>query len=190
MNSISPPLSPSQGDTSKGNLKVAIICASVFVGMIGLSYAAVPLYQLFCQITGYAGTTQVSEGNVNGIIDREMAVRFDATVSSGLDWTVVPASTVIDRIGETKVVTYRATNNSDVPVTGTASFNVAPSIAGAYFNKIECFCFTEQTLAPGESVEMPITFFLDPELDDVRELDTVNAITLSYTFYASQSRSS
>ncbi|MCF6325709.1 MAG: cytochrome c oxidase assembly protein [Devosiaceae bacterium] len=190
MNTISATHSDFQDKSRKGNLRIAIICASVFVGMVGLSFAAVPLYQLFCQITGYAGTTQVSEGNVNGIIDREMSVRFDVTVSSALDWTIVPASTVTDKIGEVKVVTYRATNNSDVPVTGTASFNVAPSIAGAYFNKIECFCFTEQTLAPGESVEMPITFFLDPELDQVRELDTVNAITLSYTFYASDSRSS
>ncbi len=176
--------------TAAGNKKIAIICASVFVGMIGLSYAAVPLYQLFCQITGYAGTTQRAEGNFTTVIDREMSVRFDATISSGLEWTIVPASTVVDKIGQTRVVTYRATNNSDVTVTGTSSFNVAPSIAGAYFNKIECFCFTEQTLAPGESVDMPITFFLDPDLVNVPELDTVKEITLSYTFYAVDSRSS
>ncbi len=192
MSTISPTFSnsPASNDSGRSNLRTALICAGVFFGMVGVSFAAVPLYRLFCQITGYAGTTQVSEGNVNGIIDREMSVRFDATVSSALDWTVVPAKTVTDRVGEVRVVTYRATNNSDVPITGTASFNVAPSIAGAYFNKIECFCFTEQTLAPGESVEMPITFFLDPELDKVRELDTVTDITLSYTFYASDSRSS
>ncbi len=167
----------------RGNLSVALICASIVVGMIGLSYAAVPLYKLFCQVTGFGGTTQVSAGNINGIIERTMSVRFDSNISSDLQWTVKPATTLTDKIGVVQTVNYVATNISDKEVTATSSFNVAPDIAGAYFNKIECFCFTEQTLAPGESIEMPITFFLDPELDGVLELDTVKEITLSYTFY-------
>ncbi len=167
----------------RSNLSIAIICAGIVLGMVGLSYAAVPLYQLFCQVTGFGGTTQVSAGNVNGIIDRTMSVRFDSNISSDLQWTVKPAPTMTDKIGVVQVVNYVATNTSDKEITATATFNVAPDIAGAYFNKIECFCFTEQTLAPGESVEMPITFFLDPDLDGVPELDTVREITLSYTFF-------
>ena len=174
---------PNASAPNKSNLSVAIICASIVLGMVGLSYAAVPLYQLFCQVTGFGGTTQVSAGNVNGIIDREMSVRFDSNISSDLQWTVKPAATMTDKIGVVQVVNYVATNTSDVEITATAAFNVAPDIAGAYFNKIECFCFTEQTLAPGESVEMPVTFFLDPDLDGVPELDTVREITLSYTFF-------
>ena len=173
-----------------GNLRVAVLCGGIALGMVGLAYAAVPLYQLFCQITGYGGTTQTAAGNVNGIIERVMTVRFDENVSPDLNFTIVPAQSETNEIGTVRTVTYLATNNSDVPVTSTASFNVAPAIAGAYFNKIECFCFTEQTLQPGESVEMPIVYFLDPELDGVPELDTVREITLSYTFYAAQTGSS
>lgn len=188
--SVSTTLSPGQAPKTAGNLRVAIICASVVLGMVAMSYAAVPLYQLFCQVTGYAGTTQRAEGNVNGIIERAMTVRFDSNIAPGLNWSVKPAASVTNDIGMVQTITYVATNNSDHEITGTASFNVAPSIAGAYFNKIECFCFTEQTLAAGESVEMPVTFFLNPELDGVAELDTVKEITLSYTFYASETGSS
>lgn len=177
--STCPPTIPN----NSSNLRVAIICLGVVVGMTGMAYAAVPLYKLFCQVTGFAGTTQVSAGNVNGIIDRTMAVRFDSNISSGLGWSVKPATTQTDQIGVVKTVTYLATNNTDHEITATAMFNVAPDLVGAYFNKIECFCFTEQTLAPGQSVQMPITFFLDPELDQVAELDTVKEITLSYTFF-------
>ncbi|HHG90573.1 MAG TPA: cytochrome c oxidase assembly protein [Devosia sp.] len=173
-----------------GNLRVAILCGGIALGMVGMAYAAVPLYQLFCQITGYGGTTQVSAGNINGIIDRVMTVRFDENVAPDLDFTIVPAKSVSSKIGTVHTVVYVATNNSDVPVSSTASFNVAPAIAGAYFNKIECFCFTEQTLQPGESVEMPVVYFLDPELDGVSELDTVQEVTLSYTFYTAQTGSS
>ncbi len=184
-----PTLPVEQAPKGSGNLRVAIICASVVLGMIGLSYAAVPLYQLFCQVTGYAGTTQRAEGNVNGIIERAMTVRFDSNIAPGLNWSVKPAASVTNDVGMVQTINYVATNNSDHEITGTASFNVAPSIAGAYFNKIECFCFTEQTLAAGESVEMPVTFFLDPDLDKAKELDTVKEITLSYTFYASETGS-
>lgn len=160
---------------------------TVFVGlMVGVAYAAVPLYQLFCQITGYGGTTQVASDNPKGIIDRELTVRFDANVNPALAWKVVAAKPVTDKIGHVETINYVATNLTDKPLTGTAGFNVAPEEAGLYFNKIECFCFTKQTLAPGESVEMPVTFFVDPDLAENSDLDTIREITLSYTFYASE----
>ena len=183
-------LSTTKKSENSGNLRIALICASVVLGMVGMAYAAVPLYQLFCQVTGYGGTTQRAAGNVNGIIDRTMTVRFDSNIAPGLDWTVKPAEAVTDNIGRVQTIVFVATNNSDHEITGTASFNVAPAIAGSYFNKIECFCFTEQTLAAGQSAEMPVTFFLDPDLNKVQELDTVQDITLSYTFYASETGSS
>lgn len=170
---------------NRRNTRTAVILAAVVVGMVGVAYAAVPLYQIFCQVTGYGGTTQVASDNPKGVIDRVMAVRFDANVSTGLPWQVTAAPRVTDKIGHVETVNYVAVNLSDKPVTGTAAFNVTPSLAGGYFNKIECFCFTEQTLQPGERVEMPVTFFVDPDIDAVEDLSTVREITLSYTFYAS-----
>jgi cytochrome c oxidase assembly protein subunit 11 len=154
--------------------------------MLGAAFAAVPLYNLFCQVTGYGGTTQKSEANLKGVIDRQMTVRFDSNISPGLAWKVTPAKPITDNIGNVDTIVFVATNLSDKPVTGTAGFNVTPERAGMYFNKIECFCFTEQTLQPGETVEMPVTFFVDPDLDQNQDLDTVHDITLSYTFYASE----
>lgn len=175
------------GSNSPGNLRVALILAGIVAGMVGVAYAAVPLYQIFCQVTGYGGTTQVAESNLKGTIAREMTTRFDATVSAGLPITVEPASLITDPIGSARTVTYVATNLSDRELHTTASFNVTPDLAGIYFNKIECFCFTEQTLQPGETVEMPVTFFIDPDIDARAELDTIKEITLSYTFYPSES---
>lgn len=178
-----------QRQKHKGNLRTAVICGGVAVGMIGLAYAAVPLYALFCQVTGFGGTTQVADGNPKGTIAREMTVRFDSNVASGLAWTVKPSRPVTGKIGEVTTVNYVATNQSDKTITGTAIFNVVPDAAGIYFNKIECFCFTEQTLKPGETVQMPVTFFVDPDLAGNEELDTIRQITLSYTFYASSEES-
>ncbi len=172
------------------NLRVGLMILVVPLAMLGAAYASVPLYQLFCQITGYGGTTQVAADNPKGIIDREMRVSFDSNIDGSLNWRVVPAAAVTDRIGSVETVIYRATNLSSRAVTGTAVFNVTPDMAGVYFNKIECFCFTEQTLAPGESVDMPVTFFVDPDIDANRELATVREITLSYTFYASNEKDS
>ncbi len=166
------------------NRRLAYWLGGMVLGMIGAAYAAVPLYQLFCQVTGFGGTTQVSDGNPKGIIDREMKVSFDANVESGLYWRVTAARPVTDKIGSVETVNYIATNLSDKPITGQAIFNVTPEQTGLYFNKVECFCFTEQTLQPGETVEMPVTFFVDPDLADNRDLDTIREITLSYTFYA------
>lgn len=174
---------------NKGNLRLAVMLSGIVFGMAGMAFAAVPLYGLFCQVTGYDGTTQVAEGNPKGTIDREMTVSFDSNVDGGLPWTVKPSRPVTGRIGEVTTITYAATNHSDKTVTGTAIFNVVPETTGVYFNKIECFCFTEQTLQPGETVQMPVTFFVDPELADNEQLDTVRQITLSYTFYASSEES-
>ena len=167
------------------NRRVAYALAGLVVLMVGAAYASVPLYQLFCQVTGYGGTTQVSDGNPKGVIAREMTVRFDANVNSGLNWRVAAAAPAAARIGTVQTITYVAENTSDEPITGHAVFNVTPERAGSYFNKIECFCFTEQTLAPHEKVEMPVVFFVDPDIDLNEELATLREITLSYTFYAS-----
>lgn len=169
----------------KGNLRTAAMLAAVAAGMVGMAFAAVPLYDLFCQVTGYDGTTQVAQSNPKGIIARQMTVSFDSNVDGSLPWRVTPSRPVTGKIGEVTTITYTATNLSNRTVTGSAIFNVVPEIAGVYFNKIECFCFTEQTLKPGETVQMPVTFFVDPELAENEELDTVRQITLSYTFYAS-----
>ncbi len=173
----------------KGNRRIAVMLGVFVVGMVGMAFAAVPLYALFCDVTGFDGTTQVSDGNPKGTIAREMTVSFDSNVESSLNWTVTPSRPVTGKIGEVTTVTYVATNHSDKTVTGSAVFNVVPETTGAYFNKIECFCFTEQTLKPGETVEMPVTFFVDPDLAKNEELDPVRQITLSYTFYASSEES-
>ena len=175
---------------ARRNKRVAMAGLFVAAGMVGLAYASVPLYQLFCQITGFGGTTQVAGDAPKGFIARQMTVRFDSNVAHDLAWTVTPAAHITDNIGKVDTVNFVATNNSDQPITGMAVFNVSPEKAGVYFNKIECFCFTEQTLQPGETVDMPIVFFVDPELDDNQELNTVKEITRSYTFYASDNEGS
>jgi cytochrome c oxidase assembly protein subunit 11 len=183
-------LSHSAASSGKRNNRTALAGLGLAMGMVGLAYASVPLYQMFCQATGFGGTTQTATDNPKGLIAREMKVRFDSNVSNDLSWKVTPASPVTDRIGAVDTVNFVATNYSDKPVTGQAIFNVTPEKAGIYFNKIECFCFTEQTLQPGETVDMPIVFFVDPELDTNQELDTIKEITLSYTFYASDNEGS
>lgn len=168
------------------NRRIAVILAGVVLGMVGAAYAAVPVYQFFCQVTGFGGTTQVSAGNPKGVIDRKMTVRFDVNVGGGLPWRVMAAAPVTDKIGSIETVTFIAKNLADKAVTGQAIFNVVPAQTGVYFNKMECFCFTEQTLQAGEEVEMPVTFFVDPDIAQNGDLDPVRNITLSYTFYASE----
>ena len=163
---------------------VALTCTLVVAGMVGLSFAAVPLYRMFCQVTGYDGTPQRAERPSDTVLDRTMSVRFDANVGGGLPWTFEPVDRTLDvHIGANTLAFYRATNKSDRPMKGTATFNVAPEAVGIYFQKIECFCFTEQLLQPGESVEMPVSFFIDPALAADRSMGSVGQITLSYTFY-------
>lgn len=177
-------------ENHRSNKRLALTLVLLVAAMVGLAYAAVPLYSLFCRLTGLDGTTQVSSGNPKGVIDRMMTVRFDVNVASSLPWTVIPAKSVSDKVGTTETVVYTATNHSDRAVTGQAIFNVTPETTGIFFNKIECFCFTEQTLQPGETVEMPIVFFVDPDIAEDKTLDTVREITLSYTFYAVESEGS
>jgi cytochrome c oxidase assembly protein subunit 11 len=154
--------------------------------MVGLAYASVPLYRIFCQVTGYGGTTQRAEIGSDVILDREMKVRFDAN-TAGIDWDFAPVETEIRvKVGETRLAFYEATNHASHTVTGTATFNVTPLQAGAYFNKIDCFCFTEQTLKAGETAQMPVSFYIDPAIADDPEMDGVGTITLSYTFFETE----
>lgn len=166
------------------NLRVAVSMASLAVGMVGLSYAAVPLYQLFCQVTGYGGTTQRAERAPDTVLDRTITVRFDANVGRGLGWSFRPVQRQqVLKIGESSLAFYEAKNLTQRTLTGTATFNVSPQAAGSYFSKIECFCFTEQTLEPGERADMPVTFFIDPDIVNDPEARNIQEITLSYTFF-------
>lgn len=166
------------------NTRTALYCVAVVALMGGLSYAAVPLYQIFCQVTGFGGTTQRVEALADRVLDRAMTVRFDSNVSSALAWNFGPAQREVTlKIGEKGLAFYRATNTSKRELTGTATFNVSPPSAGLYFSKVECFCFTEQTLQPGESVDMPVMFFIDPDIEHDADLAKLNTITLSYTFF-------
>jgi cytochrome c oxidase assembly protein subunit 11 len=169
---------------TNANRRVVIACSAFVASMLGVSYAAVPLYQLFCQVTGYGGTTQRTEQLSDTILDRTVKVRFDANTASGLPWDFKPVQREIEvRIGETVLVNYTATNTADISTTGQATFNVTPMAAGAYFNKVQCFCFTETELKPGESMEMPVLFFVDPAIVEAAETQNIEAITLSYTFF-------
>src|SRR3954466_13083040 len=164
---------------------VAATCGFVVVLMVGASYAAVPFYNWFCRATGFNGTTQVAtSAPASSPLSRKIAVRFDANVAPGLPWKFEPEQTEIElNIGQVATVFYTVTNQSARTTTGQAAYNVAPLTVGAYFQKINCFCFTEQTMAPGEKREMPVVFYVDPKLAADRDNDGLNSITLSYTFY-------
>jgi cytochrome c oxidase assembly protein subunit 11 len=165
------------------------------VGLVGamgaLSYASVPLYQLFCRVTGYGGTPQIATAapGVEQVLDRVMNVRFNADVNPALPWQFEPVERQVKvRVGETRLVYYRAQNLGSEPVVGTATFNVTPDKMGVYFSKLQCFCFTEQALAPGESIDMPVSFFIDPAIVRERNMDDVRTVTLSYTFFRAPSQ--
>ncbi|ESR24936.1 cytochrome c oxidase assembly protein [Lutibaculum baratangense] len=163
---------------------IASVCGFVVVGMVGMSYAAVPLYDLFCRVTGYGGTTQRAEAASDAVLDREITIRFDSNVARTLAWTVEPEVRRMKlRIGETGNTFYLATNVSDGDLVGTSTFNVSPPQAGLYFNKIECFCFTEQPLGAGEDKEMGVAFFVDPAIMEDADARGLSEITLSYTFF-------
>lgn len=155
--------------------------------MIGAAFASVPLYDLFCKVTGFGGTTQVAEAATKPVGERTMTVRFNADISGDMPWAFEPLQREVQvKVGEEKLVFYRATNRSAQAIVGTSTFNVTPDIAGIYFNKTQCFCFTEQLLKPGESIDMPVVFFIDPDLAKDRKLDRVATISLSYTFFISK----
>ncbi|BDW82046.1 cytochrome c oxidase assembly protein CtaG [Erythrobacter sp. Dej080120_24] len=180
---------PLDGDQSRKNVRTGSLAFLGAVAMLGLGYASVPLYDLFCRVTGFGGTTQVaSEADANAAAAvgtmREISIRFDASTARDVPWDFRPAqSTDTVRIGQRDIATYVAKNNSDVPITGTATFNVEPAQAGIYFNKIQCFCFTEQTLEPGQEVNMPVLYFVDPAILDDEVIGDIEQITLSYTFH-------
>jgi cytochrome c oxidase assembly protein subunit 11 len=171
-------------DMARRHRRVAMTCAAFVVGMVGLAYASVPLYRLFCQVTGFAGTPQRVDHASSSIGDRVITVRFDANVGPGLSWDFVPEKTTQDvRVGENMLAFYKVTNRSTKATVGSATFNVTPDQAGAFFNKMECFCFTEQRLEPGESLDMPVSFFVDPAIVKDKDGSWIRNITLSYTFY-------
>lgn len=175
------------GGNGRGNARTVLMLLAVIGGMGGMAWAAVPLYDLFCRLTGYEGTPQVARAGLTGadrVLDQMMTVRFDGSTAAGMPWHFRPEkNTVRLHIGETALAFYEATNPTDRTVTGTATFNVWPPVAGGYFVKVQCFCFTEQTLAPGETARMPVTFFVDPAIVDDPETAGIGTITLSYTFF-------
>jgi cytochrome c oxidase assembly protein subunit 11 len=176
------PVRESMGRASHRGVVFTCVGALLFMG--AATYAAVPLYRMFCQVTGFGGTPMRAEKASGAVVDHAVAVRFDANVTPGMPWEFQPVQRTISlKLGENALAFYKAHNSSDKPITGTASFNVSPDLAGAYFSKIECFCFKEQTLAPGETVDMPVSFFVDPAILKDRDAAHINEITLSYTFY-------
>jgi cytochrome c oxidase assembly protein subunit 11 len=165
---------------------LALSLVGLVAGMVGLSFASVPLYRVFCQVTGYGGVPQRAEKAPGEVLDRTVTIRFDGNVDRSLPWTFAPVQQTMDvKIGETALAFFKASNNSSGPVSGRAIFNVSPELAGRYFTKIECFCFKQQTLAAGQTVDMPVTFFVDPKFVDDEDTKDISEITLSYTFYRS-----
>lgn len=179
-------------ETTRRNLRVGLIAFMGAVFMLGLGYASVPLYRLFCQVTGFGGTTMIASESAAAraaslATGQTISIRFDASTSSNMPWTFRPSqATDTVTIGERDIATYVARNNSSQPVSGMATFNVTPEKAGKYFNKVQCFCFTEQTLQPGQEVIMPVLYFVDPAMLDDPNMQGVEQITLSYTFHRSQ----
>ena len=169
------------------NARTGLALFAVVLGMVALAFASVPLYRLFCQVTGFGGTPQRIEAEAapaEALSGRIVTIRFNADVNSSLPWSFQPVQRSLElRVGERALALYRATNHSDRAVTGTATFNVTPDKAGPYFDKIQCFCFTEQTLAAGQTVDMPVSFYVDPAILNDPGLDDVDTITLSYTFF-------
>src|SRR5262249_32503126 len=162
----------------------AAVCAVFVAAMVGMSFAAVPLYRIFCSLTGYGGTTQRADAAPKTTLARTMTVRFDTNVANGLGWSFLPEQRQVTvKVGQPAEIAFRAENRAGVANSGQASFNVTPGEVGAYFNKIACFCFNRQALKAGETVRMPVVFFIDPSIAGDHELDKVDTVTLSYTFY-------
>ena len=172
------------------NIRTLAFLGAFVAGMGGLAYASVPLYEIFCRVTGYGGTTQVAAVESNEVVDRTLTIRFDSNVNSALGWAFDPVLKSMDlKVGENALAFYQAENESDEAIVGTATFDVTPDKAGLYFNKVECFCFTEQVLKPGQRVDMPVSFFIDPTIVEDPNLDDVTTITLSYTFFRAEDQS-
>ena len=166
------------------NARLAWSLAAAVGGMLALAYAASPLYDMFCRATGFGGTPKIAVEGERPILSRTVNVRFDSNVDANLPWRFTPLEREVKvKLGEERLVHYRVTNVSQRPIVGTSTYNVTPETSGAWFNKLQCFCFTEQLLLPGQSMDMPVVFFVDPEMDKDRRYDNVRTITLSYTFF-------
>lgn len=166
------------------NGRLAWAMAGVVGGMLALAYASVPLYEAFCKATGFGGTPIVARSDDRTVIERTVKVRFDSNVDPNMPWRFEPVQREVSvRLGEEKLIYFRATNRSQRSIVGTATYNVTPERTAGWFNKVQCFCFTEQLLKPGQSVDMPVVFFVDPDMDKDRRYADINTITLSYTFY-------
>ncbi|MBJ7415637.1 MAG: cytochrome c oxidase assembly protein [Niveispirillum sp.] len=180
----------SQTNLGQRNTRTAVKLGVVVAGMVGLSFASVPLYDLFCRVTGFGGTTMVAQKAPDKALERVVTVRFNADVNNSINWDFKPDTHAVDvHVGEAMTIAYRAKNLEDRAVIGTATYNVTPEKAGQYFNKIQCFCFTEQKLEPGQSIDMPVNFYVDPAMADDPEMADVKTITLSYTFFRAADQS-
>jgi cytochrome c oxidase assembly protein subunit 11 len=174
------------GKSHRSNVIMAAACVAFFGGMIGVTFASAELYDLFCRVTGYDGTTQRAAQGSDKILNRKITIRFDANVSPGLGWDFQPVQRSVNiKIGETAQIAYKAQNVLTAASRGKATFNVTPELAGAYFNKLECFCFVDTELKSGQSLDMPVVFFVDPEIVNEPDLKNIDTITLSYTFFPS-----
>ena len=178
----------SPDELKRKNLKVLVtVLTAVFI-MVGVSFASVPLYNLFCRVTGFGGTTQVAQDLPDHVLDRTVTVKLNSDTASNLPWQFEPDMREIDlQIGQKGFVSFHAENKTDVPITGTALYNVVPTKAGKYFHKVQCFCFGEQLLEPKQRVAMPVMFYVSPDIADDPNMDDVKTITLSYTFFKAES---
>jgi cytochrome c oxidase assembly protein subunit 11 len=186
-----PPAPPlrTQQDLIRKNARTGLAVFAAFLFMVGLSFASVPLYNLFCRMTGFDGTTRTAETLPDKVLDRVVTVKFNASTSREMVWDFKPELREIDvRLGEKGLAAFHAKNRSNKATAGTAIYNVTPFKAGKYFHKIQCFCFDEQALQPGQDVSMPVMFFVDPAMNDDPDMEDVTAITLSYTFYPVESK--
>jgi cytochrome c oxidase assembly protein subunit 11 len=178
-----------ESNLHNSNKKTAKKVLLVIVGMFSLAYASFPLYNLFCKVTGYTGIPKISlnKENTNPLGNNNITVRFNGDIMNDVPWKFAPVQDeVVVRTGENKLIFFSAENNSDVPITGIATYNIVPPTAATYFNKIQCFCFNKQTLAPHEKVQMPVSFFIDPAIEKNPDLKNLKTITLSYTFFKSE----
>lgn len=171
------------------NTRILLIVFGMTFVMVGLTFASVPLYRMFCQVTGFGGTTQVGGELPTKVLDRQFTVRFNGDTSPDLPWVFEPGElkTTV-KLGQQGLTAFHARSRAPIPTSGTALYNVTPERAGKYFHKIQCFCFDQQTLQPGQDVQMPVVFYIDPSLADDREMDEVKSITLSYTFFPADSK--
>jgi cytochrome c oxidase assembly protein subunit 11 len=180
---------PNAEDLTRKNLRTGLIVLAVVAIMTGMAFAAVPLYSLFCRVTGFGGTPQTADTLPETVLDRRVTVQFNADTDPHMPWDFHPEQREVEiQLGARGLTAFEAHNKAAEPVTGTAIYNVTPLKAGKYFHKIQCFCFDEQVLAPGERISMPVLFYVDPAMADDPSMDDVHTITLSYTFYRSQSK--